>query len=408
MHVMPIISSLRRHRTAAVLVILEIAVTCAIVCNAIFLVHERLARMDQPSGIVEDELVDVHLTGIGKKADAYALTDQDLVALRGIPGVRSAVVLNMVPFGGSSWNTSISTIPDDPAAPINAAMYMGSPGIVDTLGVKLVAGRDYTSDEWSRFEDIQDNKAKMPSVVISKGVADKLFPGGSAIGKPLYVWGKQPQTVVGVYDQLARPNVFEGAFDLGTEYSMILPIRVPYTIGGHYMLRVDPAQQGAVLALVEDALNRVDRGRIFLDKVTFAEIRQKHFNKDRAMAWLLVGVSLALLVITALGVVGLASFWVQQRTRQIGIRRALGATKGDILRYFQTENFILATCGIVLGMALAYAINLWLMDKYEVPRLPATFLPIGAAVLWALGQLAVLGPALRASAIAPAIATRSV
>jgi putative ABC transport system permease protein len=119
-------------------------------------------------------------------------------------------------------------------------------------------------------------------------------------------------------------------------------------------------------------------------------------------------VSLALLIITALGVVGLASFWVQQRTRQIGIRRALGATRRDILRYFQTENFILATLGIILGMVLAYAINLWLMDKYEVPRLPAPFLPIGAVMLWGLGQLAVLGPALRASLIPPATATRTV
>ena len=126
------------------------------------------------------------------------------------------------------------------------------------------------------------------------------------------------------------------------------------------------------------------------------------------MAWLLVGVSLALLVITALGVVGLASFWVQQRTRQIGIRRALGATRGDIVRYFQVENLILATAGIVLGMALAYAVNLMLMHKYQVARLPAEYLPIGAALLWALGQVAVLGPALRASLIPPAIATRTV
>jgi putative ABC transport system permease protein len=126
------------------------------------------------------------------------------------------------------------------------------------------------------------------------------------------------------------------------------------------------------------------------------------------MAILLAGVSIALLLITALGVIGLASFWVQQRTRQIGIRRALGATRSNIVRYFQVENFILATIGIVLGMALAYGLNLWLMHKYQVPRLPASFLPIGAGSLWALGQLAVLGPAMRASLIAPASATRSV
>jgi len=137
-------------------------------------------------------------------------------------------------------------------------------------------------------------------------------------------------------------------------------------------------------------------------------VRRSFFNKDRAMAYLLIGVSLALLIVTALGIVGLASFWVQQRTRHIGIRRALGATRKDIRRYFQTENFILATVGIVVGMALAYAINLWLMKTYAVPRLPAEFLPVGALLLWCLGQIAVLGPAMRASMIPPAIATRTV
>jgi putative ABC transport system permease protein len=114
-----------------------------------------------------------------------------------------------------------------------------------------------------------------------------------------------------------------------------------------------------------------------------------------------------LLIVTALGIVGLASFWVQQRTKQIGIRRALGATRGQILRYFQTENFLLASTGIVLGMLLAYAINQWLMGKYELPRLPLYYLPFGAVTLWLLGQIAVFAPARRAAAVPPAVATRS-
>ncbi|MFT4199020.1 MAG: FtsX-like permease family protein, partial [Pseudoxanthomonas sp.] len=92
----------------------------------------------------------------------------------------------------------------------------------------------------------------------------------------------------------------------------------------------------------------------------------------------------------------------------IGIRRALGATKGQILRYFQTENFLLATLGIVIGMGLAFGLNQLLMSKYELPRLPWPYLPIGALALWLLGQLAVLWPARRAAAVPPAVATRSV
>src|SRR5580704_4045751 len=315
-----IVSTLRRHRTAAALIVLEIALTCAIVCNAIFLIRERLARMEQPSGVADTALVRVRLAGIGTRTDGAALTAQDLTALRAIPGVKRATAINMIPFGGSAWNTSISTIPDDPSPPINVALYMGE-SLIDTLGIQLIAGRDFTPEEYSKFDD---TTSSVHQVIISRAVAERMFHGTSPLGKPLYISGPDPQIVVGVIAQ-------------------------------------------------------VDPNRIILGHQTFDDVRQGFFKQDRAMAVLLVGVSLALLVITALGIVGLASFWVQQRTRQIGIRRALGASRGHILRYFQLENFVLATAGIVAGMGLAYAINLWLMHAYTVPRLPASFLPIGAA-----------------------------
>ncbi|MGE0549735.1 MAG: ABC transporter permease [Kofleriaceae bacterium] len=409
MHFLPIISTLRRHRTAAALIVLEIAFTCAIVCNAIFVIRHRLARMDRPSGVAEAEIVNVQLTGIGQRTDAGVVTDQDLAALRAIPGVKFAASTNMIPFGGSSWNSSVSTKPDDPDPPMNIATYMGSRDLVETLGVKLIAGRDFLPEEYVTIDDAQTQKAGLASVIITKGVADKVFPGTNPLGQKLYIWGTEAQVVVGVIDVLARPNDFSARSPKSSPaYALVLPINISFNYGGHYLMRVDPARQAEVLSAVDATLNNVDPNRIILHRKTFSEIRTEYFKQDRAMALLLVGVSAALLIITALGVVGLASFWVQQRTRQIGIRRALGATRGDILRYFQLENFILATLGIVIGMALAYAINLWLMDKYNVPRLPSAFLPIGAVLLWGLGQLAVLGPAIRAAGIPPAIATRTV
>jgi putative ABC transport system permease protein len=144
-----------------------------------------------------------------------------------------------------------------------------------------------------------------------------------------------------------------------------------------------------------------------LKKGTQDQLRQDYFRDDRAMAGILLGVCLALLIVTALGIVGLASFWVAQRNRSIGVRRALGATRRNILHYFQTENFLLTTIGIALGMVLAYGINLVLIVHYELPRLPAIYFPVGALTLWAIGQAAVLGPALRAAAVPPVVATRS-
>ncbi len=406
MHIIPILHTLRRHRTAAALIILEIAVTCAIVCNAVFVIKDRLARMDRPSGIVEEELLRIQVAGIGQTDDAVAVTLQDFAAIRALPGVKSTATTNMVPFGNSSWNSTISTIQNDPNG-VNAAMYMGSPDLLETLGVTLIAGRDFKPDEYVELKAVQSNKVKIASVIITKGTGDRFWPGDNPLGKKLYMWGDEPHTVVGIVDQIARPN--EGGGSAADEaISAFMPIDTPFNIGGNYLIRVDPAQANSVLAAIDSTLTRVNPNRIVLEHQHFSEVRAKFFRKDRSMAYLLVGVSVALLIITALGVVGLASFWVQQRTRQIGIRRALGATKRDIVHYFQVENFILATIGIVLGMVLAYGINLWLMDKYNVPRLPGEFLPIGASLLWFLGQIAVLGPALRAAGIPPAIATRSV
>ena len=406
MDLFPILSTLRRHRTASGLIILEIALTCAIVSNAIFLIGDRLSRMDRPSGVAEDELVRVQLSGIGTSANDAALTAQDLVALRGIPGVVSVASTNMVPFGNSSWNTTLSSSKDDSARRANSATYMGGADLLKTFGARLVAGRDFTPEEIVPFDAVQAGTARVPTIILTRAVADQLFPDQDPLGKPVYGVGAEPQTVVGVIDSLARPNEANGSATAA--FTAVLPAAVAFTTGGNYVLRVAPARRGEVLTAVDGVLNKVDPNRLIRSHKTFTELRADYYAKDRSMAYLLAGMCIALLVVTALGVVGLASFWVQQRTRQIGIRRALGATRRDIVRYFQLENFILATLGIVLGMGLAYAINLWLMDRYQVARLPAGFLPVGAALLWLLGQVAVLGPALRASLIPPAIATRTV
>jgi putative ABC transport system permease protein len=401
-----ILSTLRRHRTAAALIVFEIAMSCAIVCNTLFLIGDRLTRMDLPSGIVEDELVRVQLAGIGKAADANAITAQDLAALRALPGVKSAACIDMIPFNNGSWDTTISTVPDDKTPQIESAMYFGTPGVLETLGVQLIAGRGFLPEEYVDLHILGSPQAKLPSVILTRALAERLFPGKSALGQAVYIFGKDPQTVVGVIDYLTHPDPIAHPNQIA--YSLLLPMSLSYASGGGYILRVEPARRQAVVDAVDATLRRVDANRILLDRGLFTDVRRSYFKNDRAAYLLGFGVSIALLVITGLGVVGLTSFWVQQRRRQIGIRRALGATRGDILRYFQLENFILVTIGIVIGMALAYAINLWLMQNYHVPRLPASFLPIGAALLWVLGQIAVLGPAIRAALIPPAIATRSV
>lgn len=409
MELRPILSTLLRHKTAAALIVLEIALSCAIVCNALFLISERVDRLHLVSGVAEKEVVRVQLTGIGEDADAEALTRSDLALLRGLPGVKAASVTNQVPFVNSSWNTSVRIVKDQERSTLSATVYMGDEQFLDALGPRLVAGRNFTADEfieWSAL-DAPGSKVSIPAVIITQSMANKLFPGQSAVGKSFYSWGENAIRVVGVVDHLVRPSEQGGA--AAHEYSMVFPIHVPYSMGGNYLLRTDSARRDETLKAAVAALEKNGPSRIILEDntKTMEDLRNDYYRQDRAMVWMLVAVIVALLVVTALGIVGLASFWVQQRTKQIGVRRALGATRGQILRYFQTENFLLATIGIVLGMLLAYAINQLLMGKYELPRLPLIYLPVGAVLLWLLGQIAVYGPARKAASVPPAVATRS-
>ncbi len=405
MDIRPILSTLRRHKTAAALIVLEIALTCAIVCNALFLIGQRIETISQPSGIAEKELLEVRLGGIGKQVNAEARTREDLAALRSVPGVKSVVPINQLPFRRNSWNTGLSLVPDQERQTLSASQFFASEGTLDTMGLELIGGRDFQPDEYRNLESvIADNSLESTgtSAILSQAAALKLYPDGSALGKTVYS-GREPLRVVGVVKELARPS----KMDNDTRYSMILPLRVTY-VEGFYLIRVtDPARRDEVLNAAVAALEKVDPSRLVRAKRSYEEQRNKYFANDRAMVGLLVTVCVALLVVTALGIIGLASFWVQQRTKQIGIRRALGATRGQILRYFQIENFLLATVGIVLGMLMAYSINLWLMNAYELPRMPISYLPIGALLLWLLGQIAVFGPAHRAAAVPPAVATRS-
>ena len=410
MDILPILSTLRRHKLTSWLLVLEIALTCAIVCNAVFLIGQRLQRMDMPSGVAEHELLQIQVADVTAPSNPYARMAEDVAVLRQVPGVISVASSNQVPFGSSSSNGNIRLDPAQPERTLFATTYFGE-NLVQTLGTRLVSGRDLKPDDFVDVETAMkglgngDSKSLPHVTLITRTLAERLWPGQNPLGRVIYLTPVVGLRVVGVVDSLVRPNAYDKA---KAQYTMVVPIRMGANKDQSYLIRTRPEDRASVMAAALAALKKVDPQRVVTTKRSFDEVRRKFFQDDRAMAGMLVGVIAALLIVTALGIVGLASFWVAQRRRTIGVRRALGATRANILHYFQTENFLLATIGIALGMVLAYGINLFLMLHYELPRLPAVYFPVGAIVLWLIGQVAVLGPALRAAAVPPVVATRSV
>ena len=399
----PILSTLRRHRTAALLIVFEIALTCAIVCNAVHLIANRIERLRFGSGMADNELVVLGTHSIGENPGAEADTREDLAALRATPGVRAAAMVSGLPYGEGQNISGVSLKPGQPTATIHVTMMSAGAGLPEALGVKLVAGRDFAPDEVLGAEEVQKSNFRFAGGLVTKAMAERLFPGQDAVGKSIYVFGDEPLRILGVVERLVATRPDRG--DPSDLYMLVLPIRETFD-NGEYVVRTAPEDRQRVLKAAMAALERVNPHRVAQGHRTFEDMRGGFYASDRSMVALLAGVCVALLVVTAFGIVGLASFWVQQRTQMIGTRRALGATRGQILRYFQMENLLLTSAGIALGMLLAFAVNQWLMTQYELPRLPAAYLPLGALALWALGQLAVLAPARRAAALPPAHAMR--
>jgi putative ABC transport system permease protein len=403
MSLSPILSSLTRHRLTALLLVMQVSLTCAIVCNVASMIASRVTQLHQSSGVAEDELVMIDSTDLDDHAQPLVRHDTDLAALRTISGVKSAIAVDALPFNHRDWSNGIALEQDGPARAA-ATAFDSTPGELAALGLHLVEGRDFQPDEYVPLDTAHDWAGidRVPSALITRALADKLFPGQDALGKSIYP-DEKPVRIVGVVDHLVRPHTHE---DASNEYATLFPL-LPDTNSVTYVLRTSPQDRERVLKQASDVLNGVYSNRILQHAQSFSQLRLDYFHRDHTMITLLIAAALGLLSVTAIGIAGLASFWVQQRRRSIGIRRALGATRHDVLHYFQTENLLIVTAGIALGSLLAYGLNMVLMAHYEQPRLPALYLAAGAAALWLLGQLAVLGPALRAAAVPPLVATRS-
>jgi putative ABC transport system permease protein len=320
--------------------------------------------------------------------------------------MQAVTLINQVPFGPQAGAAGISRDPDSFKRKIGVVDFvLAEPGTFQVLGLKLIEGRMPQADDYRPATNFAPMDAQ---VLVSRALADHAWPGESPLGKEFWC-DKLHFRVIGVVDHLARAHPRDWGAQ-AAEWTVFTPVQPGGSLAGTYLLRANPADLPRVLRAARDAVAKIAPD-VVLDQEnsrTIGDLRTDYFKSDRIMIDHLIGVIVLKLGVTAMGIIGLASFWVQQRTHQIGIRRAVGATRRDILRYFQTENFLIVSGGIALGMALAFGLNLLLMTQYELPRLPLHYLPIGALVLWGLGQLAVLGPALRAAAVPPVVATRSV
>src|SRR6185437_8597157 len=194
-----------------------------------------------------------------------------------------------------------------------------------------------------------------PMVIVTKTLADKLFPKGDALGKTVYLDGLAiPSSIIGVVARMQIPAA-GGWGDSFAWNSVLQPIRLDanYT---RTAVRAKPGRLDAAMREAREALFNANPMRVLENQpdigigiMPFSEVRARAYRADIGMAILMGVICLILLCVPAAGTVSLTSFWVCQRRKQIGSRRALGATLNVILRYFQTANLLIAGAGVVLG-----------------------------------------------------------
>ncbi|MEO8810510.1 MAG: FtsX-like permease family protein [Rhodanobacter sp.] len=410
LQIKPILVALRRHKAGTVLIALQIALTLAIVCNALFIIHQRLANLSALSGVDEANVfVITNQWAVDRSTQQVdAQVRADLLALRQLPSVRDASPTSGYPLQGGGWDNFVTMTPDQVKPTTDSAVYMGDEHLLNTLGLRLIAGRNFRPDEVLVMGTQQP--VTPPQVIVSKALADRLFPHGSALGKSFYAMSATPSTIIGIVDPLHRQGTDQFAKAYAGQ-SLIWPVRADDARGIFYIVRAKPGQLAAAMREAPKALFAQSRMRIISPKdgvLDYAQIRHRVFDSDRGMAILMAIISVVLLAITAAGIVGLTSFWVGQRRKQIGVRRALGATRHDILGYFLTENLLIGLGGVVVGAVLAIGINLWMVIHFEMDRMSLVYVGAGVVALLLLGQAAVFAPALRASRVSPVEATRSV
>jgi len=398
-----IIRALLRNKIGALLIALQIALTLAIMVNAIFMIQDRQTKMQRDSGL--DEVNTFYLTNtvFGNDYNLQANMQVDLHAIRNTPGIVDAVQINAIPLSGGGWSMSLQHEPGEDKDSLSSALYMVDDHGINTLGLELIAGENFSQ------QDIQWRESGSskwpPKTIITQAFAEQLYPGDwqSAIGKTFYISQSQPMQIIGIVKTLQAPwNSWDGV-----ERSMLVPFQME-SQSNYYFIRTENGQRDKMMPVIEKLLAESNKERIIRRVTTLEDTRARSYRQHNATNKILTTVIVTLTLITGFGIVGLAIFSINRRTKQIGTRRALGATQWQVMRYFMVENFMISGVGILLGVIGAIALNFWLVKTFNLSPIGFDLIIFGIGTLFVVGQLAVLYPARRAALIPPATATRTV
>ena len=392
----------RSHRLRHAIVVGEIALAVVLLAGAGLLFRSFVNLRSVNTGFdpanVITMTIDLPDTRYPDARALAAFHDRLVVSLARIPGALAAGAVNWLPLGDLLIRGSFTTDKAESGWAMKAGV---SPGYFRAMGIALVAGRDFTGDD----------TALAPGVaIVSEAVARRTWPGERAIGKRVSLEDHpRPQdwlTVVGVVRDIRQGGVKEPV--LPAIYQPVAQVTRPFFLTRMtYVVRTDADPQ-RIAPGMRAALDRIDSDQAPLAIAPMEQVLMGSIAETRFQTRLLAVFSCVALALAAIGIYGVLASVVVERTREIGIRLALGAGRGSVVGLVLRRTLLLAVAGALLGLLGAYTttrvLTSLLFDITPTDR--ATFIG-AAATLIAVALLAGLVPARRASTVDPVTALRA-
>jgi predicted permease len=389
---------LRKARLASGLVVAQISLSLLLlVCAGLFIRSFMSAQQINPGFNSHNVLIasyDLFTAGYSEASGAEF--DRQLAAkLEGLPGIQSVALSSRVPLGFGGGSTSVK--PEGYVSQANESMETQvaiiTPNYFKTMQIPMVKGRDFT---------VQDTKNSQRAVIVSEAFVERYWPHQEAVGKQLNSdLTNEWFTVVGV----ARDSKVNGLNEKPTPF-LYLPLYQVYRATMIINARVtgDPLAFGKT---VEKSIHELNADLVVFD-VTTLELREQIASFGQRVAGTFVGAfGLLALVLAAVGIYGVTAYTTRQRTHEIGIRMALGASKKDILRLVLGHGLRLTLAGVGLGLAVSFALTRYLGSLLlGVTSTDALTFSSVAILLCAVALFACFIPARRAMRVDPMVALR--
>ncbi|HEY6232630.1 MAG TPA: ABC transporter permease [Pyrinomonadaceae bacterium] len=389
------------HRLRGALIVSEVALSLVLLIGAGLMVRSFVEMMRADLGIRPENVVAME---ISLPPDTYAdenkrlqFYQQLLTRVESSPGVRNAGLVNIVPFSSNNNSSAFQIVGQPPFRPGEAPYVerrVTTPGYFEAIGTALRQGRLFAA---------QDDSKATRVVLVNEAFAKKFLPGQPAIGQRLNMGGDESenQEIIGVVADVKNDDIDEAADPTAYQPYAQTPYRTMNLI-----LRgsQDPAQ---LVASVRSEVRSLDPNLPVSNVKTLDQMIAERVSPKRLMTYVLAVFALCALLLASVGIYGVMSYAVTQRTQEIGIRMALGARAADVLRLVVSNGMTLALSGVAIGLVGSFALTRLLANLlfHVTPTDKFTFGGV-AITLVAVALIACYIPARRATRVDPLVALR--